>query len=167
MNRIVFQIESAAKHLERSRETLTIQKCALKRASTAFTAAEENLKQKITASEDAAKQFLRIFREYEIAYQKHKHALAECDQMTIERDHQILSVVNKSKLDSLAMLSDANKFLEMAEEQLVEERENYKVTLLELNVVEEACVKAEDDFQKTVETFWNSKGGVNLPSGGG
>lgn len=167
MNRVVFKIESAAKHLERSRETLVLQKCTLQHASTAFTAAEENLKQKITASEDAAKQFLRIFREYEIAYKTHELSLTEGDQMTIERDHRILSIVNKSKFDTLAILSDANKFLEMAEEQLVEERDNYKLTLLELNVVEEACVKAEDDFQKTVEAFWNLKGTVNLPSGGG
>jgi hypothetical protein len=158
MNRIVFQIESAAKHLERSREVLVSQQCILQNASASFTAAEEDLKTKKTASEQAAKEFLRIFHKYEMAYQEHKYARSECDEMTIERAQTILSVVTKSKFDSLALLTDTNKFLEMAEEHLVEQREKYNFALLELDIMEKECTKAEDSFQKTVEEF-NAIGG--------
>lgn len=155
MNHLVFQIESAAKHLERSREALASQQCNLKHAAESFRTAEEDLKEKITASEDAAKQFLSVFHKYEIAYQEHNYAKAECDEMTIERTQTILSVINKSKFDTLGILSDANKFLEMAEEHMVEARENYNFALLELDVIEKTCKKAEDSFQKTVEEFNN------------
>ena len=155
MIRIVRSIETFATRLETAKQRLIVDKCALRNASVSLREAEEAVKSHTSISEEAARQFLQIFREcVNIEYEK---IVSTQDANAIDVANQRLYISANRKREAHAKLTAANKELEDAENAMDDSLANYKEALDEFNSSEMEYTIAKDCFQKAVDEF---NGGV-------
>lgn len=157
MNRIVRSIETFATRLETAKQTLIVDKCALRNASVSLREAEETVKNHTSISEEAARQFLQTFHEYANFENEYQQIVSTQDANAIDVANQRLYISANRKREAHVKLSTVNRELEEAENAMADNIANYKEALDEFNSSEMEYTIMENCFQKAVDEF---NGGV-------